>query len=43
MEISDEKLKKYLHDYFGFDAFIGRQKEVIVNLLNGKDTSYNFV
>lgn len=38
MEITDEKLKQYLHEYFGFDAFIGKQKDVILNLLDGKDT-----
>lgn len=38
MKISDEKLKKYLQDYFGFDTFIGKQKDVIVNLLDEKDT-----
>ncbi|MBN2663507.1 MAG: DNA helicase RecQ [Bacteroidales bacterium] len=38
MKISDEKLKKYLHEYFGFDTFIGKQKDVIINLLDGQDT-----
>ena len=38
MKISDEKLKKYLHEYFGFDTFIGKQKDVIVNLLDGQDS-----
>ncbi len=38
MQISDEKLKHLLSEYFGFDAFIGRQKEVIISLLNGNDS-----
>jgi ATP-dependent DNA helicase RecQ len=38
MEISDEKLKHYLQQYFGFDSFKGKQKEVIINLLKGRDT-----
>ncbi|MBN2891078.1 MAG: DNA helicase RecQ [Bacteroidales bacterium] len=38
MQIPEENLKQYLSDYFGFDAFIGKQKEVIVNLLNGQDS-----
>ncbi len=38
MEITDEKLKQYLQDDFGFDAFIGKQKDVIINLLKGRDS-----
>jgi len=38
MKISDEKLKEYLQEYFGFDTFIGKQKDVIVNLLDGQDS-----
>ncbi len=38
MEISDEKLKQYLQEYFGFDTFKGEQKYVIDNLLLEKDT-----
>ncbi len=38
MKISEEKLKQYLQEYFGFDTFIGKQKEIILNLLEGRDT-----
>ncbi len=38
MNISDEKLKKYLKEYFGFDSFKGKQKEAIQNVLQGRDT-----
>ncbi len=38
MTVSDEQLIKYLKEYFGFDRFIGQQKEVIKNILNGNDT-----
>ncbi len=38
MQISEKNLKKYLSEYFGFDAFIGRQKEVITSLLEGNDS-----
>lgn len=31
-------LTEYLHKYFGFDRFKGKQEEVIQNVLNGKDT-----
>jgi len=38
MNISEEKLKGFLKEYFGFDSFKGKQKEAILNLLEGKDT-----
>lgn len=38
MQITDDKLKQYLSEYFGFDAFIGKQKEVIISLLEGNDS-----
>ncbi|MEA3452620.1 MAG: DNA helicase RecQ [Bacteroidota bacterium] len=38
MKITDEKLKHYLNEYFGFDTFIGKQKDVIINLLDEKDS-----
>lgn len=38
MNISEEKLKGYLKEYFGFESFKGKQKEAIQNLLEGKDT-----
>jgi len=38
MTVSDEQLIKYLKEYFGFDRFVGKQKSVIQNILNGNDT-----
>jgi len=38
MVITEQKLKNYLREYFGFDTFIGKQKDVIVNLLKENDT-----
>ena len=38
MQITENKLKSYLSEYFGFNAFIGKQKDVILNLLNGEDS-----
>jgi len=38
MTVSDEQLIKYLKEYFGFDRFIGKQKNVIQNIINGQDT-----
>ncbi len=33
-----DKLTEYLHNFFGFDRFKGKQEEVVRNVLAGKDT-----
>lgn len=38
MQITDEKLKQYLKEFFGFDSFLDNQKDVIKNILEGNDT-----
>ena len=38
MQISEKELKNYLSQHFGFDTFIGKQKNVINNLLKGEDS-----
>ena len=38
MSISTETLHKNLKDIFGFNAFRSKQEEIIINLLDGKDS-----
>jgi len=38
MTVNDAQLSKYLKEYFGFGRFIGQQKPVIKNVLEGNDT-----
>lgn len=38
MRITDEKLKKYLKEFFGFDSFFDKQADVIKNVIEGRDT-----
>ena len=36
--VSDQKIHEYLKKYFGFDTFKGNQKNIIKNVLAGRDT-----
>ena len=38
MEITTEYLRKMLKNYFGFDGFKGLQEDIILNLMQEKDT-----
>jgi ATP-dependent DNA helicase RecQ len=38
MVVSKEQLYESLHQYFGFDKFKGTQEEIIMNVLEGRDT-----
>jgi ATP-dependent DNA helicase RecQ len=38
MDLKKIDLVKVLHENFGFDTFKGQQKEIIENVLEGKDT-----
>jgi len=36
--VNDQKIHEYLKKYFGFDTFKGNQKNIIKNVLAGRDT-----
>ena len=38
MQISSEKLRLKLKEFFGFNSFKGEQEEIILNLISGHDT-----
>lgn len=38
MVITDEKLKQYLKQFFGFETFWGKQADIIKNILAGRNT-----
>ena len=38
MDAREEKIYELLKKYFGFNDFKGQQKEVILSLLDGKDS-----